>query len=161
MCATGAEGQKKAPFPSAFQDVADCLLFGLWRRLLLRLLLLLHVLVLLLHHGIELFLLIVVQSGANLVDSAFANGVDFLDLVFARHGGVLHYVHGLGVLIFQSCLYLCLLVGGKVQLLGQGLNLVVNAGTSVALSTLGLRCCSWLLLLARLNRAWILGRLGL
>jgi hypothetical protein len=34
------------------------------------------------------------------------------------------------VLVFQGGLHLCLLVGGKVQLLGQGLHLIVNAGAS-------------------------------
>jgi hypothetical protein len=46
------------------------------------------------------------------------------------------------VLVFESGLDLRLLIGGKVQLLGQGLHLIVNAGTrghlSGRLSALGL-----------------------
>ena len=99
-----------------------------WLALLV--LLLLHALFLLLHHDIEFFLLIVIQRGADLVDGALADGVNFLDLVIPRHCVVLHHVHGLGVLVFQSGLYFGLLVSGKVQLLRQGLHLIVNAGAS-------------------------------
>ena len=102
-------------------------MFGLWWRLRV---LLLEMLFLLLHHDIELFLLIVVEGGADFIDGGFADRVDLLDLVVACHRIVLHNVHCLGVLVFQSGLYLCLLVGGKVQLLGQGLHLIVNAGAS-------------------------------
>jgi hypothetical protein len=49
------------------------------------------------------------------------------------------------VLVFQGGLDLGLLIGGKVQLLGQGLHLIVNAGTSAHLSALRLRCGSGLL----------------
>jgi hypothetical protein len=56
----------------------------LWLGLVL-LLLLLHALFLLLHHDIEFFLLVVIQGGADLVNGAFANGADFLDLLIARH----------------------------------------------------------------------------
>ena len=94
------------------------------------LLLLLHALFLLLHHGIEFFLLIVIQRAADLGDGAFADGVNFLDLLIARHRVVLHHVHCLGMLVFKGSLYLGLLVGGKVQLLRQGLHLIVNAGAS-------------------------------
>src|SRR6478672_10570302 len=117
-------------------------LFRLRRRLLV---LLLEMLFLLLHHDIELFLLLVVERGADLADGAFANRVDFLDLVVARHRIVLYHVHGLGVLIFERCLYLCLLVGGKVQLLRQGLYLIVNAGVSRSRWALRLSCCPGLL----------------
>ena len=102
---------------------------------------------LLLHHDVKLLLLVVVQRAAHLADGAFADGVDFLDLFVALHGAVLHDVHGLGVLIFQSGLDLGLLVGGKVQLLRQGLDLIVNAGMrghlSGRLSALGL-LLAWL-----------------
>ena len=98
--------------------------------LALLVLLLLHALFLLLDHDIEFFLLIVIQSAANFVDGALADGVDFLDLVVAGHCVVLHHVHGLCVLVFQSRLYLGLLVSGKIQLLRQGLHLIVNAGAS-------------------------------
>ena len=84
------------------------------------------------------------------------DGVDFLDLVVARHRVILHHVHGLRVLVFQSGLYLGLLVGGKVQLLRQGLHLIVNAGASGSRWALRLSCCSGLL--ARL-RVLVLSRL--
>ena len=75
-------------------------------------------------------LLIVIQRGTDLVDGAFADGMDFLDLVITRHRVVLHYVHGLRVLVFKSGFDLGLLVGRKVQLLRQGLHLIVNAGAA-------------------------------
>ena len=125
------------------REEARCLLFGLRRRLLM--LLLLHALFLLLHHDIEFFLLIVIQRAADFVDGALAYGVDLLDLVIARHRVVLHHVHGLGMLVFQSGFYLGLLVSGKIQLLRQGLHLIVNAGTSGSRGTLGLGCCAGLL----------------
>jgi hypothetical protein len=58
------------------------------------------------------------------------------------------------VLIFESGLDLGLLVGGKIQLLRQGLHLIVNAGMRGHLSALRL------LLLARL-RILVLPRLRL
>ena len=139
----------------AFFGGGSLRLFRLRRRLLV---LLLEMLFLLLHHDIELFLLIVIQRGTDLIDGAFADGMDFLDLVIARHGIVLHHVHGLGVLVFQCGLYLGLLVGGKIQLLRQGLDLIVNAGASGGRRALRLSCCSRLL--ARL-RVLVLSGLGL
>ena len=130
-----------------------CLLFGL-----ALLLLLLHMLFLLLHHDIEFFLLIVIQRAANLVDGALADGVDFLDLVIARHRAILHHGHRLRVLVFKRGLDLGLLVGGKVQLLRQGLYLIVNAGASGSRWALRLSCRSGLL--ARL-RVLILSGLSL
>ena len=75
---------------------------------------LLEMLLLLLHQCVELLLLIIVQRVTDLIDGAFTDGVNLLDLVIARHGIILHYGHGLCVLIFQSGLYLGLLVSGKI-----------------------------------------------
>ena len=91
---------------------------------------LLKVLFLLLYQCIELFLLIIIQRATDLVDGALADGVDLLNLVIAGYCVVLHHVHGLGVLVFQSGLHFGLLVGGKIQLLRQRLHLIVDAGTS-------------------------------
>jgi len=130
-------GQKQALLKAPFPEEARCPLFGLR---CLRVLLFL-----LLHHDVKLFLLVIVQRAAHLGDGAFADGVDLLDLVVARHGAVLHHVHGLGVLIFQSGLDLGLLVGGKIQLLRQGLHLIVNAGATGGRWALRLSCRSGLL----------------
>src|SRR5579859_2991090 len=143
-CGAGSVKTKKTPLPEApFLEEARCPLFGLRRRLGVCLL---EMLVLLLHQDVEFLLLLVVQRATHLVDGAFADGVDFLDLVVAGHGAILNDVHGLGVLIFESGLDLGLLVGGKVQLLGQGLHLIVNAGMSGHLSALRLGCGPVLLL---------------
>jgi hypothetical protein len=122
----------------------------------LALLLMLHALFLLLHHCIEFFLLIVIQRATDLGDSAFANGVYLLDLLIAGHAVVLHHGHGLGMLVFKRGLYLRLLVGGKIQLLRQGLHLIVNARASGSRWALRLGGCAGLL--ARL-RVLILSRL--
>jgi hypothetical protein len=130
------------------------LLFG-------RLSLWLHVLFLLLDHLIEFLFLVVIQSGADFGDRAFAKRVDFLDLIFARHRIILHDGHGLSMLVFQRGLDFSLLIGGEVQLLGQRLNLIVNAGVSGHLAALRLGCRAWLRgarVLRRLRRLG-LGRL--
>jgi len=151
----GARGgkKKKAQPKRLFPEEARCPLFGL-RSLRVCLL---EMLVLLLHHDVELFLLVVIQRGADLVDGAFTDGVDFLDLVVAGHGAVLYDVHGLGVLIFESGLDLGLLVGGKVQLLGQGLHLIVNAGMRGHLSTLRLLLAGLRVLVLSWLSLWWLG----
>lgn len=112
---------------------------------LVLLLLLLHMLFLLLHHDIEFLLLVVIQRAADLGDRAFPDRVNFLNLLIARHAIVLHHVHGLGMLVFKGGLYLGLLIRGKVQLLRQGLHLIVNAGVSGGRWALRLSCCSGLL----------------
>src|SRR6478609_12103159 len=81
----GARGKKKKALPKRlFPEEARCPLFGL-RSLRVCLL---EMLVLLLHHDVKLFLLVVIQRATHLADGAFADGVDLLDLVVARHGAV-------------------------------------------------------------------------
>ena len=83
-------------------------------------------LLLLLQHGIELLLLIVIHNAAGLGNGGFAQHADFLDLVFARHRGVIHERHGLLVLIFQNVLQFGLLVSIEAEFLRKHLYLIVN-----------------------------------
>lgn len=83
-------------------------------------------LLLLLQHGIQLLLLIVIHDAARFGDGGFAQYTDFLDLVFAGDGTVIHERHRLLMLIFQNVLQLALLITGEVKFLGKHLDLIIN-----------------------------------
>ena len=80
-----------------------------------------------LQHGIQLFLLTVVQHGAGLRNGGFAQAADLLDFIFAGQRTVIDDRHGLLVLIFEHVLNLGLLIWREIQLLRQHSHLVIDA----------------------------------